>query len=93
MVDAEATQRGVARRLHVLGPAVLADEFAVGSPHIAEFRGQDDTLALPLDCLPDQDLVRERAVDVGRIEEGDAQIQRPVNGRDGLGIIPAAVEV
>src|SRR5712664_151113 len=93
VVDAEASQRGIARGLDVLGPAVLADEFAVRSPHVAEFRGQDDPRALPFDRLPDQDLVRVGSVDVRRIEEGDAQIQGAVNCRDGLCIVPASVEV
>ena len=93
VIDAEASQRGIARGLYVFGPAVLADELAVGSPHVAEFRGQDDSLAPPLDRLPDQDLVGEGAVDIGRVEEIDAQIQGPVNRRDGLRVIPAPVEV
>ena len=93
VIDAEASQRGIARGLYVFGPAVLPDELAVGSPHVAEFRGQDDPLAPPLDRLPDQHLVGERAVDISRIEEIDVQIQGPVNRRDGLCVIPAAIEV
>src|SRR6266545_6839367 len=35
VIDAEASQRGIARGLYVFGPAVLPDELAVGSPHVA----------------------------------------------------------
>src|SRR5207247_11008743 len=38
-------------------------------------------------------LVGERAVDVGRIEEVDAELERAMDGGDGLGVIAAAVEV
>jgi len=61
VVDAEAGERGIAR-----GPArTPAGRFwpmnlPVGSPAtLPKFRRQDDSLTLPLDRLPDEDLVRK----------------------------------
>ena len=35
----------------------------------------------------DQRLVHERAVDVGRVEKRDAELERPVNRRDRLSLV------
>ena len=82
VVDAEPLQRRVAGGLHVLRTPVLADEPPVRRPHIAELGGYNDPAAPALDCLPDQDLVRERAIDVGSVEEVDAEVEGTMERRD-----------
>ena len=42
---------------------------------------------------PDEFLVREGPVDVGRVEEVDSQVDGPVDRGDRLGLVPRAVEL
>ena len=42
---------------------------------------------------PDQLLVGVRAVDVGRVEQGDAEVERAVDGGDRLVVVARAVEL
>jgi hypothetical protein len=92
-VDAEPLQRGVARAADVLGAAVDADHAAVRRPLVAELGGQHDLVAPAGDGPADQLLVGERAVHVGGVEEGDAEIQRTVDRALGLGLVTGAVEL
>jgi len=55
----------------------------------AELRGHHDLVAAVLDRLADQFLAVERAVDLGGVDVGDAQVQRAVDGADRLGVIKA----
>ena len=66
-------------------PALVAD--------VAELGGEHDLVAPAPDRLADELLVRERAVHVGGVEEVDAEVERAVDGRDGLGVVAAAVEL
>ena len=87
VVDAESRQRGVARGPDVLRPAVDADPGAVGQPLVAELGGELHLVAAVLtgrDRAADQLLVGERAVHVGGVEEGDAEVERAVDGGDRL---------
>jgi hypothetical protein len=93
VVHAEPPERGIAGGFHVLGPAVLPDELSVRRAHVAEFGREDHLLALSFDRLADQDLVGEWPVDVGRVEERDAEVQGPMDRRDRLGVVAGAVEV
>ena len=93
VVDAEPLQRGVAGRADVLGAAVDADAGAVGPALVAELGGQLDLVAAAGDGLADELLVGERAVHVGGVEEGDAEVEGAVDGRDRLGLVAAAVEL
>ena len=92
-VDAEPLQRRVARLAHVLRPAVDAEERAVLGADVAELRGEHHLVAAIANGPADQTLVGERAVDVGRVQEIDAEIDRAVNGRDRSLVIGPAVEV
>jgi hypothetical protein len=53
----------------------------------AELRGQHDLVALALHGPPDELLVGEGAVDLGGVDERDAQLDRPVDGADRLGVV------
>jgi len=80
-VDAEALQAGFACLLHVFRAAVHS-RAAVRQPQVSELGRDDIAVALPGDRAPDQLLVGAFAIGVGRVDEIDAQIERPVNRLD-----------
>src|SRR5439155_249817 len=88
---AESRERGVAGLAHVLRAAVHAHKGPVRFADVAELGGQDDALASVRDCLADEPFVGERAVDIGRVEEGDTEVDRAMDGGDRLGVIAVAV--
>ena len=92
-VQAEPLQRCVAGAPHVLGRSVDAEERAVRATDVAELRGEHDLIAPSADRRADELLVRERAVHVGRVEEIDADVERAVNRRDRLRLVPARIEL
>src|SRR3712207_2751554 len=92
-VDAEPLQRGVTGAAHVVGPAVDAEERAVLASLVAELGGEHHLVAPAGDGLPDEPLVGERAVHVRGVEEGDAEVQRPLDGALGLRLVTGAVEL
>ena len=53
----------------------------------------DDAVAATLDRLADQDLVGVGAVDVGGVEERDAEVEGAVDRRDPFGLVGRAVEL
>ena len=80
--------------MDVIGPAVDAPSpRVVRIPHDAELGGKHDLVALGPDGAADELLVRVRAVDVGGIEEVDAQLEGPVDGGHGLVAVAGAVEL
>ena len=93
VVDAEPLQRGVARLAHVLRLAVDAEEAAVLAALVAELRGEHDLVAAAGDRAAHELLVGERAVHVGGVEEDDPELERPVDGGDGLVLVGGAVEL
>jgi hypothetical protein len=48
----------------------------------AEFGRQNNLVPSIGDRLPDQHLICERTVDLGSIDEGDAQVERPMDSAD-----------
>src|SRR5579859_4090545 len=91
-VHAEALQAGLAALRDVFRPAVRAGA-AVGEPDVAELGGQDDLVAPAFDGAADQALVRAvAAVGVGGIDEIDAELDRAMDGGDGLGLAGIAVD-
>src|ERR671932_3966 len=86
-------RRMVSGAVHVLGPAVDAEERAVLAALVAELGGQHHLVAPAGDGLPDEPLVGERAVHVRGVEEGDAEVQRPLDGALGLRLVAGAVEL
>ncbi len=55
----------------------------------AELRRQHDVVTATLDGLADELLVGERPVDLGGVDVGDTQVERPVDGADRFGIVAA----
>ena len=86
VVGAEPLQGALDRGADVGRAAVDDAGAAAGVGHQAELRRHHDLVAAALDGPADQFLVEERAVDLGGVDVGDAQIQRPVDGADRLGV-------
>jgi len=80
-LHAQALERGFGHPPGVAGGTV----HAIGQ---AELGGQHRLLPAAADGLADQDLVGVRAVGFGAVEQGDAPVQGPVDGGDGLGLVP-----
>ena len=94
VVDAQAPQRGLGGLLDVLGPAVeAAGGGVVGVADDPELRGQHDLVAAVGDGAADELLVGVGAVDVGGVEEGDAELEGAVDGGDRLVVVARAVEL
>ena len=60
---------------------------------VAELGGENDLVPPAPDRLPHQALVGEGPVHVGGVEEGDAEVEGAVDGRDGLLVVAPGVEV
>ncbi len=60
-------------------------------PDDAELGGEHDLVAAVADRATDQLLVVPLAVDVGGVEQVDAQVERPMDRRDPLGVTDASV--
>ena len=58
-----------------------------------ELRGQHHLVAAALQRPADQFLVDVRAVDLGGVDERDAQFERPVDGPDGFVVVAARAGV
>ncbi len=93
VVDAEALEAGVAGLANVFGPAVDAEEFAVGAAHVAELGGENDAVAAVADGAADELLVASGAVHVGGVEEVDAGVEGAVDDGDGFGVVGGSVEL
>ena len=91
--DAEAAEAGFTGFANVFGLAAhSAGAGIAGVANDAEFCGDDVFVAHALDGAPDEFLVFVRAVDIGRVEEVDPQLESAVDGGDGFRVIPRAVE-
>ena len=86
VVGAEALQGALDRGADVGRAAVEDAGPASGVRHQPELRRHHDLIAAALDGPADQFLVEVRAVDLSSIDVSDAQIQRPVDGADRLGV-------
>ena len=93
VVDAEPRQRRVARAADVVGLAVDAEEAAVLAALVAELGREHDLVAAAGDRAADELLVGERAVHVGRVEEGDAELERALDRGDRLALVGGPVEL
>jgi hypothetical protein len=94
VVGAEALQRVLARLLDVLGAPVGGAAARVGGiADDPELRGQHDLVAAIGDRAPDEALVCVRAVDVGGVEEVDAQLDGAMDHGDRLVVVARAVEL
>src|SRR5438552_9586615 len=92
-VDPEPFQRRVACRANVLRPSVDTDPTAVRSPFVAELGREHDAVTPVCDRAADELLVVPYAVHVGGIDEGDAELDRPVDRLDRLSLVLRTVEL
>ena len=90
---AEPLERRIARLVHVLRPPVDPEPGPVRAAHVAELRSEHDAVTLTFDSAPHKLFVRVRAVYVGGIEEGDAELEGAVNRGDRFGVVATRVEV
>ena len=72
---------------HVVRRAVDAERLAVLGALLAELGRQDDLIAPIADRRTHQPLVGERPVHVGRVDQRDPEIDRPVDGRGRFRIV------
>ena len=69
------------------GTAVEVPRATAGVGDETELRREDDIVAAVLDGLADELLVDEGAVDLRGVDQGDAEVERTVDGADRLGVI------
>jgi hypothetical protein len=93
VVHAETLQRRVAGLADVLRAAVDPEPAAVLASNVAELRRELHLVAAAVDGLPDEPLVGERAVRVGGVQEGDADVEGPLDGLGGLELVGGPVEL
>src|SRR5205807_22943 len=92
-IGAEPLERSVASGEHVLAVAADPESLALLVTDIAELGREHDLVAPALDRTADEPLVRERAVDVGGVEEVDPELERSVNCGNRLARIRGSVEL
>ncbi|MNR10705.1 hypothetical protein D3C85_1269690 [compost metagenome] len=91
VIDAEAAQAALDRAAHIGGRAV-GHSRAVRLAVDPELGGDESLVATPLQRLAHQDFIGVGAVHLGRVEQGDAQVECAVDHRNGLGLVGAAVK-
>ena len=91
VVRAEALERGLADAPDVFRAAVQTRDPSGGIDAKAELGRDDDTLAVGAEGAPQQPLVGVGPVDLGGVEEGDAEFERPANGGNRLGLVADAI--
>ena len=84
VIGLESLQRSFDRAPHML--AVQSGRLAVDNVE-AELRGDDDLIALAAQRATDQLLILIGPINLGRIEEIDSQLQRPIDRRQRLLLI------
>ena len=77
------------RGADVGGAAVQVPDAAAGVGDEPELGRQHDLVAPVLDRPADELLVGVGPVDLGGVDEGDAEVERPVDGADRLGVVGA----
>ena len=92
-IHTEASEARFAALPDVIGFPIDTKEAAVLAAHIAKFSCQNDLLAFAFDRSAYQLLIGAETVDVGCVEKIDAQLECPVNCRDGFLIIAAGIKV
>ena len=91
---AKAAEAAFDRTSYVLGTAVEpAHRRVLRIAQDAELGGEEHLTASALDGTPDELLVGVRAVDVGGVEEVDAEVQRVADGRDRFRVVPSGIEI
>jgi hypothetical protein len=93
VVGAEPPQRTLDRGADVGRAAVEDTGAAAGVGDHAELGRHHDLVAAAVDGAAEEFLVGERPVDLGGVQQGDAQLERSVDGADGLGVVAAGAGV
>jgi hypothetical protein len=89
VVGAQPLQGALDRHADVRRAAVDDAWSAVGVGDETELGGHHHLVATVADGPADQVLAVERAVDLGGVDVGDAQVQGAVDGADRLGVVEA----
>src|SRR5205085_10574568 len=92
-VDLQSPERAFEGDSDVLGAAVGLTSTAVRVRDVPELGRQDDLVAPTGDRASDELLVRVRPVDLGRVDEVDAEAERALDRADRLGIVLARAGV
>ena len=92
-VDAKPAQARIAGTADVFGPPVVRARGRIGRPDDAELRREDDLVAVPGERFAEEQLVRADAVHVRGVEQGDAELERPVDRPHGLDLVGRTVEL
>ncbi len=90
-LHAQPLEARLAGLRHVFG-AAIDTRLAVRPTDIAELRCQHDFVAPALESAADQRLVSAGTIHVGRVDQIDAEIDGPVDGRDGFGLAGLAID-
>ena len=93
VVRTEPLQRALDRGADVPRAAVEHTRATTGVRDDSEFRRQHHLVAPAPDRAANEFFVVLRAVDLGRVEVSDAEVQRPVNGADGFGLATVRIGV
>src|SRR5271157_1054479 len=91
--NAEPLQAGFAAGAHIFRLAAHTAHVRVGTvAHDAELGGEKNLLPAIVNGLADKNFVVAVAIDVGGVQEIDAEIDGAVNRGDGFGVIPRAIK-
>jgi hypothetical protein len=93
VVDPKPLQRRITGPPHILRFPVDPHPAAVGSVLVAELGGQYHLVSVSDNRPPDQPLVAERPVHVGGVQQGDAEVERAVDGGDRLPVVGRPVRL
>ncbi len=93
MIDAKAPERAITGSTHIFRSAVYAHKGAILAPLVAELRREHNLIPPALDRLADEQLIRERAVHIGRVQKVHPKFQGAVNRGDRLAFIRSSVEL
>ena len=92
VIDPQALQGIGEEALHGLRAGVIAEPGPARFAHGAELDADEGLIAVAaLERLADQHLVMAHAVEIARIEQGDAGLQRRMDGGDALGPVGRSV--
>ena len=87
VVGAEAPERTFDRGANVRRTAVEIARTRAGVGDETEFRREHDVVTTVLDGFADELLVGEGAIDLRGVDQRHAEIERAMNGADGLGVV------
>src|SRR5215471_12628774 len=94
MVDAEPAKRISEEILHRGGPSIIAQLVAGNIAQRTELHAEYDAVAVPArKRLADQHFVMAHAVEIAGVEQGDAGLERRMNGRDAFVAICRTIEI